>query len=166
MQRCGTQGDGESVFVYESFHGWQHLVRLCWLPEDKPTLSLPKAAAQLQSFYYTWILPFERWIMHEYSACTATARVPAQVVRRLALDRGHDSVLTHAVKGFGAVAQGPTEGYNQCVAGRHDLSLDDGALDFSLLTVRRVTNLEIFLCRNRTKTRGHNQSMLLRTSFG
>jgi hypothetical protein len=134
------QGEGERVCMHESFHGWQHLVRLCWLPQEKAGLSLPEAAAQLQAFYFTWLLPFERWIMHEYRACTATTRVPANVVHRLAFDRGHDSVLTHTVKAFCAVCQGPTEGHAYCVAGRHDLSVDDGTappIDFCIITIMR-----------------------------
>ena len=100
----------------------------CWVAGEKPEADLPRLAARLQAYYYTWLLPFERWLMYEYHACTATASVPAHLVRRLAADRGYDWVLKFVVKYFAAVAEAPREGYEHCVAGRHDLSLDDGAL--------------------------------------
>ena len=121
------QGDGTRAYRYEGAHGWRALVGPCWLTGDKAAPHLPRLAARLQAYYYTWLLPFERWLMHEHRACTATARVPAALVRRLAADRAQDCTLTFAVKYFAAVAEAPRGGFARCVAGRHDLSIDDGA---------------------------------------
>jgi hypothetical protein len=88
------QGSGESEHKHEGFTAWRALAKGTWVGGTREAdVLIPWLAADLQEFYRTWLLPFEEELVRAHAADVSELRLPAGVLRALAIDSTQDAVL-------------------------------------------------------------------------